>query len=510
MRFTIIDCYTDEPSGLGVMPYVGTYPRYIAGAILEQKQELFYLTIDDLRGTLKPVKNIETEMKTNIKVRNLSKNHANVEKIISTSDIIVVIAGVHTPGKYLSAYPGTTKEVIKLLTELKSNALKVLTGPAAYSGSGMYGGRKARSVDQDLEYFDLVVKDFEYKLAELIENNFTEDPSVDLNYNQLQKKTVLGANLLAQLPHCPEFLITEIESMKGCSRKVGCSFCTEPLKCKNVEKRTIKQIVEEVKALNKQGMNNFRIGKQTCFYSYGNNDDIEKLLKNVRKYSDVLHIDNVNPLFVNEEKTKSIVKHCTSGNIAAMGVESFDPEVVKKNKLNTSPELTYKAIKLINKYGATQGESGLPKLLPGLNLIYGLIGESKKTHQHNMESLQRIIDDNLLLRRINIREVVVFPGTQLEKEAGDKFIKKNKKYYWKWRNEIRQKIDFPMLQKVFPTGTIMKRLRTEIYDGNTTFARQIGSYPLAVGVKGRLGLDKWFNIKVKSHMLRSIVGEIVE
>jgi len=193
-----------------------------------------------------------------------------------------------------------------------------------------------------------------------------------------------------------------------------------------------------------------------------------------------------------------------------MGVESFDPEVVKKNKLNTSPELTYKAIKLINKYGATQGESGLPKLLPGLNLIYGLIGESKKTHQHNMESLQRIIDDNLLLRRINIREVVVFPGTQLEKEAGDKFIKKNKKYYWKWRNEIRQKIDFPMLQKVFPTGTIMKRLRTEIYDGNTTFARQIGSYPLAVGVKGRLGLDKWINIKVKSHMLRSIVGEIVE
>ena len=46
MAYTILDCYTDEPAGLGVPPYLGTYPRYIAGFLDE---EVNYLTIDDLR-----------------------------------------------------------------------------------------------------------------------------------------------------------------------------------------------------------------------------------------------------------------------------------------------------------------------------------------------------------------------------------------------------------------------------------------------------------------------------
>ena len=33
MSFTILDCYTDEPAGLGVPPYLGVYPRYISGSI---------------------------------------------------------------------------------------------------------------------------------------------------------------------------------------------------------------------------------------------------------------------------------------------------------------------------------------------------------------------------------------------------------------------------------------------------------------------------------------------
>ena len=46
MTYTILDCYTDEPAGLGVPPYLGTYPRYIAGYLNE---DVHYLTIDDLR-----------------------------------------------------------------------------------------------------------------------------------------------------------------------------------------------------------------------------------------------------------------------------------------------------------------------------------------------------------------------------------------------------------------------------------------------------------------------------
>ena len=42
---TILDCYTDEPAGLGVPPYLGVWPRYVAG---QYKEDLPYLTIDDL------------------------------------------------------------------------------------------------------------------------------------------------------------------------------------------------------------------------------------------------------------------------------------------------------------------------------------------------------------------------------------------------------------------------------------------------------------------------------
>ena len=114
------------------------------------------------------------------------------------------------------------------------------------------------------------------------------------------------------------------------------------------------------------------------------------------------------------------------------------------------------------------------------------------------------------MRRINIRQVTLFPGTYLFDTAGNKFLKKNKKHYWSFRNKIRQEIDFPMLKNLVPEGTILKGVRTEIYDGKTTFARQLGTYPLIVGIKGRLPLNKFYDVKITSHMLRSLTGEIVE
>ncbi len=35
-KITILDCYTDEPAGLGVPPYLGTYPRYLAGYYISE------------------------------------------------------------------------------------------------------------------------------------------------------------------------------------------------------------------------------------------------------------------------------------------------------------------------------------------------------------------------------------------------------------------------------------------------------------------------------------------
>ena len=523
MLFTILDCFTDEPAGLGVPPYIGTYPRYIAGAILETKHHVFYLTIDDLRfytartthfgndeESLKT--NIETEkqkLRTNIKIKNLSKNIFNIRKILSKTDILIVIAGIHTPGKYLSALPGTTKEVAWLLQQINYTGLKVLTGPAAQLGSGLWGGTIARDLSRDFQNFDLIVKDLEYKLKDLIETKFATDIEKEISYETLRKIALVGTEIVKQYPDYPTFLIAEIETGRGCPRSPGCSFCTEPVKYSGIEKRAPEDIVAEIMALNAVGIKNFRLGKQSCFYTYGTAAEIEKLLKNARKYAEILVIDNVNPVAVTEEKTKLIVEYCTEGNIAAFGVESFDPEVIKANNLKATPEVIYHAIEILNKYGTSRGPNGMPRFLPGINILFGLNRESRKTQEENLYWLQKILEDGLLFRRINIREVVIFPGTPLYTDCGDKYLKKNRKFYWKWRNEIRQKIDFPMLKKIVPTGTVLNGVRTEIYDGNTTFCRQIGTYPLIIGIKKRLDLDQFIDAKVLAHMLRSVVAEAV-
>ncbi len=484
MHYTILDCYTDEASGLGVPPYLGTYPRYIYGQLKTEGHEVKYLTIDDLRLWKKYnkfKKETSEKEKTNILIYNLTDNDA--DKVLADTDILVIVLGVHVPGKYLTALPGTLHEVVPMLAEVKCR--KILTGPAVF-GTQLEGGKFYEKVHHDFE-----IEDY------------------GASFDEQNKYAITGAEMLKQIPGRR---IIEIETGRGC--KVGkCSFCTEPIKSKFAN-RKMESVVAEVKAYYKEGARYFRLGKQADFYA---SDRPIELLKQIRKEClniEVLQIDNVNPNSVvapgGEDITKAIVEYCTPGNIAAFGVESFDPEVVKANLLNTTPAMAMKAIRIINKYGAERGENGLPKFLPGINIIFGLLGETKETHRKNMQALQQVIDEGLMLRRINIRQVAVLPDTYIEKHGGNKFLKKNKRYYWKWRDEIRQKIDNPMLKRLLPKGTVLTGVFTEMYDGKTTFCRQMGTYPLVIGVKGRLPLNERIKVRVVDYMLRSIVGEVVE
>lgn len=504
--FTILDCYTDEPAGLGVPPYLGTYPRYIAGFLANtcsfqadspadpsSASPVTYLTIDDLRFATRyhsQIKQPKPSQKTDIFTYNLTVNAQNVQNILEKTKTLIVIVGVHVPGKYLSAVPGTFHEIIPMLKSFKCK--KILTGPAVF-GSQLFGGKASESFDKTV--FDS------------IGHSLYAFP-----YEEVTEHAVRGASLIRQIPG---IRMVEIETGKGCD--IGrCSFCTEPLKNK-VAFRKKEDILREMEALYAEGARYFRLGKQTCFYTF---PEAVELLKEIRERLPgikVLHIDNVNPVKVildhrknDDAITKAIVKFCTSGNIAAFGVESFDIDVVRKNTLNCLPAAAYEAAAIINSYGAERGEDGLPKFLPGINIIFGLRNETKHTHEEDMRWLQKIYDDGLLIRRINIRQVALFEGTSLFQEGRDKFLKKNKRYYWKWRNDIRQHIDFPMLKRVVPQGTVLNGCFAEIYDGNTTFCRQFGTYPLIVGVKGRLPLKQFFDLRITGHMLRSVVGEPVK
>ena len=488
MKYTLLDCYTDEPAGLGVPPYLGTYPRYIAGYL---DDEVAYLTIDDLRLWKKHggfVKDIKPSQKTDITTYNLTNNHKHVQEILEETETLIIVLGVHVPGKYLSAVPGTLNEIIPMIKDL--NCRKILTGPAVF-GTQLFGGKFFEKAD--LSIFDKVSYDM---------FNFL--------YKDVKEYSLKGASLIRQIP---DIRMIEIETGHGCD--IGkCSFCTEPIKNK-VEFREKDDVLQEIIEFYKLGARYFRLGKQTCFYTL---PYAVELLKGIWQYCPeikVLHIDNVNPVKVVLDKkndfsiTKAVVKYCTSGNIAAFGVESFDMEVVKANTLNTPPQIAYEAVKILNKYGAERGEDGMPRFLPGINIIFGLRNESKKTHEENMKWLSRIYDEGLMLRRINIRQVAIFEGTSLFNEGKDKWLRKNKKMYWKWRNDIRQKIDWPMLQRIIPSGTVLTNCYAEIYDGKTTFCRQFGTYPLIVGVKGRLPLKQFYDLEITGHMLRSVTGKVV-
>jgi radical SAM superfamily enzyme with C-terminal helix-hairpin-helix motif len=224
-----------------------------------------------------------------------------------------------------------------------------------------------------------------------------------------------------------------------------------------------------------------------------------------------LHIDNANPgvisRYPNESRliAKSIIHYHTSGDVAALGVESVDPIVMKKNNLKVSADEAFNAIKLLNEVGSQRGKNGLPELLPGINFVFGLDGETKNTFALNYEFLKKIYDNNLLLRRINLRQVIPIPGTKLF-DVGEKNIRKHKSEFQHFKRKVRETIERPLLKCLLPQGTLLTQVFTETYEGKLTFARQMGSYPLLVGIPGVYPLHQFYNVKIVDYGYRSLTA----
>lgn len=538
MTRAILDCYTDEPAGLGVPPFIGVWPRYAAGSYASEPT---YLTIDDLRLVryVECVPEVVIDPprgRTHLEVLNHTRGYEEIRQVLENTEELVIIVGVQTPGKYLSARPGTLHEVEKLLRSFEDSVIaqspsggeswdsppgagvphgdvaqpppagaplakpgkatpsarrsfrKVLTGPVLTGGTQARGG--ARPQVADAEYFDEL------------------RPLAFDTYDELQPLALRGAPFLKQMPHLANRIV-EIETGRGCPRERGCSFCTEPIKNK-VQWRRPEFVVEEVKTLMEHGAKAFRLGKQSCIYSYEGGDPhkLEAMLSGVAAMRPtVLHIDNANPQMIDERRTRLFVKYLTPGSTAAMGIESFDPEVTKANNLNCPYDMAFEAIRTVNRIGGFRGENGCHALLPGVNILLGLAAETPETLDRNFAALKRIFDEGLLIRRINIRRVVPFPGTPLYQQVGRRYLRKNMRYYVDWIEKVRQEIDIPMLRRLFPVGTVLKDLCSEVHNGHMTFLRQIGSYPIVVGLHERLPLNEFINVRVTGYMRRSLVAE---
>lgn len=473
----LLDGYLDEPSCLGVPPYISPHIRYVYGALLDSgipEEYINYKTIDEFRTNW----------------------DQNIEKI-ETHDLFIIIAGTTVPGNYLGGRPISLAE-IKRLGQKVFYPTKVLGGPITL-------------VKNKLKGFDILTEETApFDLYSRLEGVSPDQLKNEASKN-ISKWANLGAKLTKRHPSYPN-IVCELETFRGCPRSKHCSFCSERLK-KLHYRRSPQEIVSEVKSLADLGNHYYRLGCQTDILSYAADQNnrlrpeiMENLYRGINQADPdlkVLHLDNINPatLISQKESAKKILEiiteYNTEGDTAAFGLESADPKVLEKNNIEANSELALEAIELLNQIGGKR-KNGVPKLLPGINFLHGLIGEREETMDFNYNFLKKVYKQGLMLRRINIRQVVQinnYPVASIDKNIFKKYKKK-----------VNNEINKPMLKRVFPTNTVLKDVLIEKVKGKLSYGRQLGTYPILVAVPGKLRLNKFYDLKIVDHGYRSITG----
>ena len=103
-----------------------------------------------------------------------------------------------------------------------------------------------------------------------------------------------------------------------------------------------------------------------------------------------------------------------------------------------------------------------------------------------------------MVRRINIRQVL-----PVRRDFGTKIDHNEFKRY---KQAVRERIDAPMLKRIAPAGTVLRNVYLEIVDNGITFGRQIGTYPLLIGIPYKTEVNRFCDIIVTDHGFRSITG----
>jgi radical SAM superfamily enzyme with C-terminal helix-hairpin-helix motif len=485
----ILDGYVDEPACLGVPPYISPYIRTVAGVLVEHGCSVRYLTIDQIRT---------------------DPAHINT---LNAADIVVMIAGATVPGKYLGGTPATLTEIQQVGLAL-SRPKKLIGGPIRF-GYAPEGGQKA--IRQAIGGFDAMLPGEPATALDEYLRGVTVEGKLD--YARTDPWSVSGSAIIRQHPDYP-FVMCELETARGCSHGAagGCSFCTEPF-YGSPNYRSIGGIAAEVGALHSQGARHFRVGRQPDILAYGAGDGefpaprpelVENLFFSIRNAAPelkTLHIDNTNPATIARhedaarEALRSIVRYHTAGDVAAFGMETADPAVVVANNLKALPDEVFRAIEIVNEVGGVRRD-GIPELLPGLNFVCGLEGETSRTYDLNEQFLSRVLESGLAVRRVNIRQVMPFPGTPayLKNTLG-----KNERRFRAFKEFVREKIDYPMLQRLFPQGTVFHDVRIEA-SGEISFGRQMGSYPLLIGIPLLLAIKTVLDVAVVDWGMRSVTA----
>ena len=498
----VIDGYEDEPAAFGVPPYIGFHVRYICGVLESRGIQYEYCPIDSYRI-----------------------NAPSLENRLG----IVVLAGAVVPGKYLRGTPISLRETKDIITNAPGE-LPILCGGWAIRGWRQQGWSPLR------RNLFLALKDTDATLNHFLSNGEWRHKKRDAEQWTTWAHAGAQSKAVTSNPDLQGPLTYEVEVYQGCVRyKRGCKFCIEPKKGIPIW-RDPEDIIQEVAIAHDMGVKHVRLGGMTDTYTYmaegvvemeypvPNPEPIAKLLHGLREDErlEILHTDNGNPSIIAEhleeaeEITKTLVETLSDGAVLSFGLESADPAVHESNWLNCDSDQLKTAIGLVNKYGKVRGERGLPKLLPGLNFIAGLRGETSITYEMNLELLKELKAEGYMIRRVNIRQV-----------EGDGFQEVNEEDFKSFKTTVRNEFDGPLLEEMLPTGTILNDVWWESHEGRTrlarhlqpearsseihgkagiTFGRQIGAYPILIGMNYLAPLETYSNIMVTGHGARSITG----
>ena len=507
LSVTLVDGYVDEPAHFGVPPYVSTYPRFTAGALVDAgvaPERITYHTIDALR------------------------DERDRWRDVADADLVVYVGGMTVPGRYVGGTPAEPEEVRELAWTADGTTL--LGGPVRFGVGEENAGAQEMHRD-DLDYDFLAMGDVEAAAHDLVRAGLEGFEDRYRSYEEIDRWASAGAFVVDSHPNHPDYLIAELETSRGCAYR--CSFCTEPM-YGDPGFRTAESVVREVAALADRGVRHFRLGRQADILAFGGDGEapnpaaLRRLYAGIREAApdlETLHLDNMNPVTITEYPERSregiriIAEHNTPGDTAAFGLESADPEVQAQNDLLVTAEECLEAVRVVNEVGGwrpgedpadapTLGEDAaprLPKLLPGINLLHGLTGEREATYEHNRRFLERLLEEDLLVRRINVRQVMAFEGTEMA-ETGADLAREHRREFKRYKRTVREEIDRPMLERLAPPGTVLPGVRLEYHEDGRTFGRQPGTYPLLVGLPGERPLGTSLDVAIVDHGFRSVTG----
>ena len=191
MRALLLDGYTDEPSCLGVPPFMSTYARMAYGAIESAGADAHYATVDQWR-----------------------EGAVDLHRY----DLVAAMRHVAVPGKYLRGMPASDRELATIGEAIRGEGIVSL---------GIRRGETPRTIADS--YYAVAEGDPDAFIYDVVSG---ERPSGRKRTPGEREEWLLrGAKACESHPDFGGPLIAEMQMYRGCVRQFtgGCSFCIEPL-----------------------------------------------------------------------------------------------------------------------------------------------------------------------------------------------------------------------------------------------------------------------------------------